>query len=61
MPMFFSNSNLKYPNLAFLVSNALFHEILQLDQLEGADLKNSTIDFKFHLQNIQIRHFWSQI
>ena len=40
---------------------SLFHEILQLDQLEGADFKYGNSFLKFQLKISQIRHFLSQI
>ena len=44
----------KYPN------NAFFRKILQIDKLEGTDLKYDNIVLKFQPKNTQIRHFWSQ-
>ena len=40
---------------------SLFHKILQLDKLQGADFKYDNIVFKFQPKNTQIRHFWSKI
>ena len=39
----------------------LLHQILQQGKFEDADFKYDNSIFKFHLNNTQIRYFWSQI
>ena len=54
--MFLKIQTQKYPNKVFLVLN--LGKILQLDKLEGANLKDDNSFLKFQPKNTRIRHFW---